>query len=199
MYDYDAVSRLAQAQVIGQTNDQQDSDWKSRLFEGNFLRPGILWQAFDWESAGRQANLYHVDRIQTETSTDRSREPVRPVGWNPGDGCVVLIDEIDKADTDVPNGMLEALGNLGFEVPHTGESVALDEGSVPPLVVITTNEERELPPAFLRRCLVHAMNMQRHEDGERGFLLERGRIHFADSIGDKVYDLAADQLLDDRS
>jgi len=67
------------------------------------------------------------------------------------------------------------------------------------LVVVTTNEERELPAAFVRRCLVHPMRMDQHPEGERGFLLSRGRDHFGERIADPaVYERAADQLLADR-
>jgi len=70
---------------------------------------------------------------------------------------VLLIDEIDKADPDLPNAFLELLGNRGFTVPYLGRRVI--RGATPPLVVITTNEERELPNAFLRRCLVRTLRL----------------------------------------
>jgi MoxR-like ATPase len=130
-------------------------------------------------------------------SADRTRRS--RIGWKSGNGCVVLIDEIDKADTDVPNGLLEALGNMGFDVPLTGEGVAMSSSAAPPLVVVTTNEERELPAAFLRRCLVHPMRMDDHPQGELGFLLARGRDHFTHQITkQEVYEKAAQQLLEDR-
>src|SRR5512140_518366 len=68
-----------------------------------------------------------------------------------GESAVVLIDEIDKADPDLPNNLLVALGSLEFSVPYikTGPVRA----ATPPLVMITSNEERELPAAFLRRCV----------------------------------------------
>jgi MoxR-like ATPase len=66
--------------------------------------------------------------------------------------AVVLVDEIDKADPDVPNGLLIPLGSNQFKVTETADEVRLEEGSH--LVVVTTNEERELPQAFLRRCVV---------------------------------------------
>jgi MoxR-like ATPase len=198
LYEYDAVARLAQAQIIGQTGAA--ADWREQLLEARFVRPGILWWAFNWESARRQAAGYQRRSVSAEHDGVRlCREPCTPAGWKAGDGCVVLIDEIDKADTDVPNGLLEALGNLGFDVPYTGEAVALAEDAAPPLVVVTTNEERELPAPFLRRCLVHAMGMGQHPDGELGFLLSRGRDHFGGQIVDPaVYQRAAQQLLEDR-
>jgi len=198
LYEYDAVARLAQAQIIGQTGAEQD--WREQLLEAHFVRPGILWWAFAWDSAREQIERYRPRAATAEHDPGRfCREPSAATGWNVGGGCVVLIDEIDKADTDVPNGLLEALGNLGFDVPYTGEAVALAEDAVPPLVVVTTNEERELPAAFVRRCLVHPMRMDQHPEGERGFLLSRGRDHFGERIADPaVYERAADQLLADR-
>lgn len=198
LYDYDAVSRLAQAQVVGQVGDKDS--WREQLLETRFVRPGILWWAFDWQSARAQAQRYSDDCHSCENDPCQlCPDPPKPVDWNPGDGCVVLIDEIDKADTDVPNGLLEALGNMGFDVPHTGEAVAMAEDAAPPLVVVTTNEERELPAAFLRRCLVHPMSMDQHKDGELGFLLSRGRDHYGDQIaGLAVYERAAEQILADR-
>ena len=65
---------------------------------------------------------------------------------------VVLFDEIDKADPDVPNNLLVPLGTLEFEAPEIGITVHADPGRLP-LLILTTNEERELPPAFLRRCV----------------------------------------------
>jgi MoxR-like ATPase len=199
LYDYDAVSRLAQAQVLGQRNAPEN--WRDQLLETRFVRPGILWWGFDWDSALSQSKRYHDGRKEADkNSREAWLEPPKPEGWEVKHGCVVLIDEIDKADTDVPNGLLEALGNMGFDVPLTGAAVAMSSDAVPPLVVVTTNEERELPAAFLRRCLVYSMSMDDHPQGELGFLLSRGRDHFNDQItDDEVYNEAAEQLLKDRS
>ena len=76
-------------------------------------------------------------------------------GADPANGCVVLIDEIDKADTDVPNGLLEALGSGEFTIPQgRDDPMKVSITGEFPLVIITTNEERILPNAFVRRCLV---------------------------------------------
>jgi MoxR-like ATPase len=77
---------------------------------------------------------------------------------NPPRGAVVLIDEIDKADPDVPNNLLVPIGSLQFDVNEAGTTGltvrASEKLGETPLVIITTNDERELPNAFLRRCLV---------------------------------------------
>ena len=74
------------------------------------------------------------------------------------DSCVLLVDEIDKADPDVPNNLLVELGSLQFDVDLIGEPVKFqgkrDDWKSRPLVMITTNKERPLPQPFVRRCIV---------------------------------------------
>ena len=65
---------------------------------------------------------------------------------------VLLIDEIDKADIEFPNDLLQELDRMAFDVYETGERVAAAER---PIVIITSNNEKELPDAFLRRCFFH--------------------------------------------
>ena len=65
---------------------------------------------------------------------------------------VLLIDEIDKADIEFPNDLLQELDRMEFYVYETGETIA---AKVRPIVVITSNNEKELPDAFLRRCFFH--------------------------------------------
>jgi len=66
--------------------------------------------------------------------------------------AVLLIDEIDKADIEFPNDLLQELDRMEFHVYETGETVRAVER---PVVVITSNNEKELPDAFLRRCFFH--------------------------------------------
>lgn len=65
---------------------------------------------------------------------------------------VLLIDEIDKADIEFPNDLLQELDRMEFHVYETGETVKAAER---PIVIITSNNEKELPDAFLRRCFFH--------------------------------------------
>jgi MoxR-like ATPase len=65
---------------------------------------------------------------------------------------VLLIDEIDKADIEFPNDLLQELDRMAFDVYETSEHIAAAER---PIVVITSNNEKELPDAFLRRCFFH--------------------------------------------
>jgi len=66
--------------------------------------------------------------------------------------CVLLIDEIDKADIEFPNDLLQELDRMEFHVYETGETVRAVNR---PVVIITSNNEKELPDAFLRRCFFH--------------------------------------------
>lgn len=65
---------------------------------------------------------------------------------------VLLIDEIDKADIEFPNDLLQELDRMEFFVYETGETI---RAAVRPIVIITSNNEKELPDAFLRRCFFH--------------------------------------------
>ena len=65
---------------------------------------------------------------------------------------VLLIDEVDKADIEFPNDLLQELDRMEFQVHETGETIT---ASHRPIVIITSNNEKELPDAFLRRCFFH--------------------------------------------
>ena len=86
--------------------------------------------------------------------------------------CVLLIDEIDKADIEFPNDLLWELDRMEFYIPETKETV---KASVRPLVIITSNAEKELPDAFLRRCVFHYIDFPDAEMMERIV-----RVHYPD-------------------
>src|SRR4051794_27508025 len=73
---------------------------------------------------------------------------------------VLLIDEVDKADIEFPNDLLHELDRMRFKVLETGEEIVAKER---PVVVITSNNERELPDAFLRRCVFHFIDFPSDE------------------------------------
>jgi MoxR-like ATPase len=77
---------------------------------------------------------------------------------------VLLIDEIDKADIEFPNDLLQELDRMEFHVYETGETVRAKER---PIVVITSNNEKELPDAFLRRCFFHYIRFPDRETMQR--------------------------------
>ncbi len=182
---FDAVRRLADAQLLG-TGGAKREESKKLLDESLYVSPGPLWWGFDWEGAARQ--------------TKQAQAPF-PAGFEDVEdaprGVVVLLDEIDKAASSVPNGLLESLGNRQFPGPG-GEVVRCD--AVPPLVLVTTNEERSLPDAFLRRCLVLQMRLPRSESGLLKWLRERGRAHFAAAeLADEILSEAEKMLITDRT
>jgi MoxR-like ATPase len=86
----------------------------------------------------------------------------------------VLIDEIDKADPDVPNNLLEPLGRLSFEAAELPRAVTSSRDRVP-LVMLTTNGERDLPVAFLRRCIEHRIEQPKEQR-----MKAIGQAHFSD-------------------
>jgi len=111
---------------------------------------------------------------------------------------VLLIDEIDKADADVPNALLDVLGNRSFTVPPLGGRTVTAGSDRLPLIVITTNEERELPAAFVRRCAVLNLNPPDGKDAFMQWLDSRGRVHAHLHVEDAARALAAGQVYADR-
>ena len=77
---------------------------------------------------------------------------------------VLLIDEIDKADLEFPNDLVWELDQMEFHIPETGETVKAKQR---PIVIITSNAEKELPDAFLRRCIFHYIQFPDKEMMER--------------------------------
>jgi MoxR-like ATPase len=73
---------------------------------------------------------------------------------------VLLIDEVDKADIEFPNDLLVELDRMEFFVYETGETV---KAKIRPIIIITSNNEKELPDAFLRRCFFHFINFPNRE------------------------------------
>jgi MoxR-like ATPase len=83
---------------------------------------------------------------------------------------VLLIDEIDKADLEFPNDLLNELEEMSFYIPETNETIT---ANYRPIVVITSNAEKELPDAFLRRCIFHYI-----EFPTPALMEEIVRVHF---------------------
>lgn len=195
LYTYDAVSRLARAQVL-RAGEQTDA-WKEELQEKKFIRPEVLWWALNWEQATDQCKLYCSNpKCQEHKGCCSCCGEPDNQGFPNNEGCVVLIDEIDKADSDLANGLLESLGNNGFQIPETKRVIRPKD--VVPLVIITTNEERELPAAFLRRCLVVTMALKGGEEEQKQQVIARGRVHYKKLINDATYKWAVDRLFQDR-
>jgi MoxR-like ATPase len=178
LWTFDAVMRLADAQAASlflpaiknlepRAGDQAcltKEQLREQLDVADYVRPGPLWWGFDWESAQAQAA--------------RSGTPVPSLGdgADPRNGRVVLIDEVDKADSDLPNGLLEALGAGQFLPQGRADPVRIVEPF--PLVVVTTNEERVLPAAFVRRCFVLRLSLPDDRQELENLLVERASVHF---------------------
>src|SRR3954471_13600085 len=99
---------------------------------------------------------------------------------------VLLIDEVDKADLEFPNDLLHELDRMRFRITETNEEIAAEER---PVVIITSNNEKELPDAFLRRCVFHFIDfpdqafMKRiidvhHPDLDRGLAEQALKVFF---------------------
>lgn len=110
-----------------------------------------------------QQGLYEYDAVSRLRDSQLGDERVNDIGhyivhgvlWDAFDCAeqsVVLIDEIDKADIEFPNDLLQELDRMSFTVYETRETVSARHR---PLVIITSNNEKELPDAFLRRCFFH--------------------------------------------
>jgi MoxR-like ATPase len=145
LWTFDSVRRLADAQVRGSGTELNNYD---------YVEPGVLWWALACDSACRRGAPDGVklasDAVEPDASTNAKRSK---------DHAVVLIDEIDKADPDMPNGLLVPLGSNEFIVSETGTVIGPGRmgqagSGGRRIVIITTNEERALPQAFLRRCVV---------------------------------------------
>src|SRR6187549_4172399 len=85
---------------------------------------------------------------------------------------VLLIDEIDKADLEFPNDLLHELDAMRFRIDETGKEYVAHER---PIVIITSNNEKELPDAFLRRCVFHFIDFP-----EREFMKQIVNVHHPD-------------------
>ena len=110
-----------------------------------------------------QQGLYEYDAVSRlrdsqlgdEKVKDISNYIVKGVLWQAfeqGKPSVILIDEVDKADIEFPNDLLRELDRMEFHVYETRQTIRAD---VRPIVIITSNNEKELPDAFLRRCFFH--------------------------------------------
>jgi MoxR-like ATPase len=97
----------------------------------------------------------------------------------------VLIDEVDKADVEFPNDLLHELDRMEFEVTETGRRVKAIER---PMILITSNAEKELPDAFLRRCVFHYI-----EFPDPKLMVEIVKVHFPD-LDQKMLKAALDQF-----
>ena len=121
----------------------------------------ITWHVKSTTKA--QHGLYEYDAVSRLRDSQLGNDKVHDIknyiqkgklweAFTAGERVVLLIDEIDKADIEFPNDLLQELDRMEFFVYETGETVKAD---IRPIVIITSNNEKELPDAFLRRCFFH--------------------------------------------
>jgi MoxR-like ATPase len=123
--------------------------------------PLLTWHIKSTTKA--QQGLYEYDAVTRLRDSQLGEERVKDVAnyikkgklWEAFDAPVrpvLLIDEIDKADIEFPNDLLQELDRMEFYVYETNQTI---KAAVRPVVIITSNNEKELPDAFLRRCFFH--------------------------------------------
>ena len=179
-WQYDALARLSDA------NDPNERN----LDNSKYLTPGSLWWALNWmfaENLDKQ-NLFRPD-LAPDSNNPR----------DPANGVLLLIDEIDKADRSVPNSLLEALDDFHFPVPYIGDKVCCEDEKDRPLIIITTNDEQQLPQAFVRRCLVLDIVLPKKEEDFVQTLSKRGEALFGNQFSsDTLCRKVAEMLWDKR-
>ena len=140
---------------------------KTRLAEEisvSFKTNLISWHIKSTTKA--QQGLYEYDAVSRLRDSQLGSEKVHDIknyikkgvlwkAFNSKKKPVLLIDEIDKADIEFPNDLLQELDKMEFFVYETGETVVANQR---PIVIITSNNEKDLPDAFLRRCFFHYIN-----------------------------------------
>lgn len=138
-----------------------------------------------------QQGLYEYDAVSRLRDSQLGDEKVHDIAnyikkgklWEAFDSeeqVVLLIDEIDKADIEFPNDLLVELDRMEFFVYETGETI---KARVRPIIIITSNNEKELPDAFLRRCFFHFINFP-----DRDTMREIVAVHYPDIAKDLVQD-----------
>jgi len=144
-------------------------------------RPLIQWHIKSTTKAHQ--GLYEYDAVSRLRDSQLGDEKVRDIAnyikrgklweaFTADEAPVLLIDEIDKADIEFPNDLLQELDRMEFYVYETGEMVRAEHR---PLVIITSNNEKELPDAFLRRCFFHYIKFP-----EPDTMNEIINVHFPD-------------------
>jgi len=136
------------------------------------------WQLIPWHiksTTKAQQGLYEYDAVSRLRDSQLGQDRVHDIAnyIKPGklwqafvadEPVVLLIDEIDKADIEFPNDLLLELDRMEFHVYETGETIRAQQR---PLVIITSNNEKELPDAFLRRCFFHFIKFPERETMEQ--------------------------------
>ena len=135
LYQYDYIGRLQAAQISGILSQKEIEESSSEQ-----KNPAT---SKDWVDLQALGKAFKQSRDEEEQS-------------------VVLIDEIDKADRDFPNDLLLAIESRRFFIKETRDLIPANEQAFP-LIIITSNQEKNLPNAFLRRCIYHYIELPNQE------------------------------------
>ncbi len=141
----------------------------------------IIWNIKSTTKA--QDGLYVYDVVQRLYDSQFGGEGVDDIkkyvklgklgeAFSSDEQVILLIDEIDKADLEFPNDLLWELDKMEFYIPETKETIS---AKTRPIVIITSNAEKELPDAFLRRCIFHYIEFPDQE-----LMEEIVKVHFPD-------------------
>ena len=141
----------------------------------------IIWNIKSTTKA--QDGLYVYDTVQRLYDSQFGGEGVDDIkkyiklgklgeAFSADEQVILLIDEIDKADLEFPNDLLWELDRMEFYIPETGETVKAKHR---PVVIITSNAEKELPDAFLRRCVFHYIAFP-----DKELMADIVRVHYPD-------------------
>ena len=148
-----------------------------------------------------QQGLYEYDAVSRLRDSQLGDESVHDIGnyikkgklWEAfasDEQVVLLIDEVDKADIEFPNDLLVELDKMEFFVYETGETIKAKHR---PIIIITSNNEKELPDAFLRRCFFHFINFP-----DRNTMQRIVDVHYPD-IKQQLVNEALDLFFDVRN
>ena len=164
---------------------------------------GLKLEMLEWNiksTTKAQQGLYEYDAVSRLRDSQLGDERVNDVSnyirkgklWDAFESkkkVVLLIDEIDKADIEFPNDLLQELDKMAFYVYETGQTISAQQR---PVVIITSNNEKELPDAFLRRCFFHYIKFPDQET-----LRKIVKVHYPD-IKDNLLSTALTQFFEIR-
>ena len=143
LYQYDYIGRLQAAQISGILRKEEIEESFSEPKNPATSKQKNPATSKDWVDLQPLGKAFKQSKDKQEQS-------------------VVLIDEIDKADRDFPNDLLLAIESRRFFIKETGELIQANDQAFP-LIIITSNQEKNLPNAFLRRCIYHYIELPNQE------------------------------------